>query len=49
MNFNITWLVETLLKDQPHGYFEMNGYNLELTNGQNKGSGGVCLYIVYKK
>ena len=45
MNFNIIGLVETWLKDRPHEYFEMEGYNLELTNRQNKGGGGVCLYI----
>ena len=45
MNFNIIGLVETWLKDRPHEYFKMEGYNLELTNRQNKGGGGFCLYI----
>ena len=45
MNFNIIGLVETWLKDQPHEYFEIDGYNLELTNRQNKRGGGVCLYV----
>ena len=45
MNFNIIGLVETWLKDRPHEYFEIDGYNLELTNRQNKRGGGVCLYV----
>ena len=40
MNFNIIGLVETWLKDQPYEYFEIDGYNLELTNTKNK-KGGV--------
>ena len=43
MNFNVIGLVETWLKDGPHEYFEMD---LELTNRQTKGGGGVHLYIV---
>ena len=45
MNFNVIGLVETWWKGRTHENFEMEGYNLELTNRQNKGGGGVCLYI----
>jgi len=45
LNFNIIGLVETWLKDTPHDYFQLDGFNLELTNRQNNRGGGVCIYI----
>ena len=45
VTFPIIGLVETWLKDKPHDYYHLNGYNLELCNRQNKNGGGVCLYI----
>ena len=49
VDFNIIGLVESRLKDKPHGYFHLDGYNLECANRQSdKGGGGggvVCLFI----
>ena len=45
VTFPIIGLVETWLKDKPHNYYHLNGYNLELCNRQNKKGGGVCLYV----
>ena len=48
VDFNIISLVESWLKDKPHGYFHLDGYNLECANRQSDkggGGGGVCLFI----
>ena len=45
MDLGIIGLVETWLKDKPHDYFNLTGYNLEFQNRANKGGGGVCLYV----
>jgi exonuclease III len=45
MNFGIIGLVETWLKDKPHDYFKLKGYNMEFQNRPKKGGGGVCLHI----
>ena len=47
VDLNIIDLLESRLKDKPHGYFHLDGYNLECANRQSdKGGGGVvCLFI----
>ena len=45
VDFNIIGLVESWLKDKAHGYFHLDGYNLECANRQSDKGGGVCLFI----
>ena len=45
IHYNVIGLSETWLKDQPHDYFKLNGYNMERQNCHDKGGGGVCLVV----
>ena len=45
INFQVIGLVETWLKDKPHDYYHLKGYNLEICNRVKKKGGGVCMYV----
>ena len=45
IHFNVIGISETWLKDQPHEYFRLDGYNMEAQNRPEKGGGGVCLFV----
>ena len=45
VNFQIIGLVETWLKEKPHDYYHLRGYNLELCNRNDKRGGGVSMYV----
>ncbi len=45
VDFKVIGLVETWLKDKPHDYYHLKGYNLETCNRNKKKGGGVCLYV----
>ena len=45
INFQVIGLFETWLKDKPHDYYHLKGYNLEICNRVKKKGGGVCMYV----
>ena len=43
--FTIIGLSETHLKDKPHNFYSLPGYNIEYVNRVGRNKGGVCMYI----
>lgn len=44
-DFTIIGLSETHLKEKPHDFYNLPGYNMEYVNRVGRNKGGVCMYI----
>ena len=44
--FTVIGLSETHLKDKPHDFYSLPGYNIEYVNSRvGRSKGGVCMYV----